>query len=226
MTVTFYPDLIQGSDEWLAARCGVLTASTIGKLITPSTLKVASNDTSRALTETLVAERISGHVEYVHPTWDMQRGTFDEPAARDLYAQHYAPVEEVGFATRDIGGYTLGASPDGLVGDDGGIEIKSRRGNSQLRTILSDTVPSSNMAQIQCLLLVLDREWWDYISYAEGWPLYVKRVHPDPRWQNALRDALASFEKRAAEMMTAFTAARRGPVAPRTPQFIDADIRL
>lgn len=87
MNVTIYHELEQGTDEWLAARCGILTASTIGHLITPKTVKVASNEVSRGFTATLVAERITGYVEPVIPTRDMERGTLDEPYARDAYRE-------------------------------------------------------------------------------------------------------------------------------------------
>ncbi|WP_193510449.1 lambda exonuclease family protein [Cryobacterium sp. BB736] len=212
-------DVEQGSDEWVAARCGILTASQVGKLITP-TLKVADNDTSRGVTETLVAERITGRVDYVHPSFDMQRGTLDEPLARDLYAEHYAPVREIGFAVREFNGYKLGASPDGLVGDAGGLEIKSRRPKTQLKTILVDKVPLEHIAQIQACLLVLDREWWDYCSYAGGWPLFVKRVYADQRWHAAILYALDAFEENAARMIDAYKTATHGaPVAPYIDHF-------
>jgi len=219
MSLQIFAELEQGEADWLQARCGIITASVIGKLITPK-LQVADNDTSRGVTETLVAERISGLVDYVHPSADMQRGTLDEPYARDLYSEHYAPVTEVGFATREIDGHKLGASPDGLVGTVGGIEIKSRRPKTHLRTILNDEVPAENMAQIQTLLLVLERDWWDYVSYAGGYPLYVKRVHPDPRWQTAIRDALDRFEENAARMIDAYRKATVGaPIAPHIDHF-------
>ena len=93
---TIYRDLEQGTDEWLAARCGILTASTIGQLITPKTIKVANNDYSRALTASLVAERVTGYVEPIVPSRDMERGTLDEPYARDAYAKFTGvEVEEV-----------------------------------------------------------------------------------------------------------------------------------
>ena len=104
MSLEIFPELEQGSPEWLAARCGLLTASTIGKLITPK-LQVADNETSRGLTLTLAAERITGHVEYVHPTFDMQRGTDEEPIARAVYAEHFGPVEEIGFLTCEFDGF-------------------------------------------------------------------------------------------------------------------------
>jgi hypothetical protein len=221
MTLEIFPDLVQASDEWLAARCGILTASQIGKLITP-TMKVADNETSRGLTATIVAERITGHVEYVHPSADMQRGTLDEPYARDLYAAQHGPVEEIGFAVETFAGHKLGASPDGLIGSDGGIEIKSRSPKAQLRTILSDEIPAENMAQIQACMLVTGRIWWEYVSYAGGWPLYVKRVHADPDWQTVILAALETFEANAAEMIATYTTVTVGkPVAPRIDHFLE-----
>lgn len=227
MTIKIYTDLEQGSPEWLQARCGILTASVIGKLITP-TLKVADNDTSRGVVETLVAERISQYVEYVHPSMDMQRGSLDEPLARALYSeQENVPVREIGFAVRELNGHKLGASPDGLIGENGGLEIKSRRGKIQLKTILSDTVPAENMAQIQTCMLVLDRDWWEYCSYAGGWPLHLIRVHRDPAWQAVIRDALYAFEEKAAVMIDAYNARTGGkPVAPRVDHFAEMEIAL
>ena len=193
MTLTIYDQLEQGTPEWLEARRGIVTASTVGKLLT-STGKVASNETARTLTDTLITERITGRVEPVFPTRDMERGTILEPFARDLYAQHYAPVTEIGFARLDEEFYTLGASPDGLVGPDGGIEIKCPRPRTHLATLRTEKVPAQYMAQIQACMHVLDRDWWDFISYAPGLPLFVKRVHRDEAWCEAIRKACENFQ--------------------------------
>jgi hypothetical protein len=131
----------------------------------------------------------------------MERGTLDEPYARDKYAEHHAPVTELGFMVRDDWGFRIGYSPDGLVGDDGLIEIKSRRQKKHLATILADEVPLENMAQCQTGLLVSGRDWIDYVSYCGGMPLYVKRLLPDPKWQAAILEAVASFEDNAALMI-------------------------
>lgn len=210
MTLTTYAELEQGSESWLAARCGLLTASTIGKLITPTTLKVADNETSRGLTMTLAAERITGHVDFVYPTADMQRGTDDEPYARDAYAEHFAPVEQVGFMVRDFGRYKIGYSPDGLVGETGLIEIKSRRPKEHLKTVLKGLPPLENMAQMHAGMLVSGREWCDYISYSAGLPLWVKRVYPDTRWVNAITTAAETFEINVANIVNNFTTATHG----------------
>jgi len=163
----------------------------------PPVFRVSSTDYSRALTLALVAERITGYVEPVQVSRDMERGTLDEPYARDVYSERYAPAHEVGFMVRDFGWGRIGFSPDGLVGDDGLIEIKSRRQKKHLATILANEVPLENMAQIQTGLLVSGRDWLDYVSYCGGMPLYVKRVLPDSRWFEAIQDAARIFEDTA-----------------------------
>ena len=225
MTLTTYTELTQGTDEWLAARCGIVTASVVGQLITPKTVKPAANDYSRALAVTLTAERITGHVEPVHENSDMLRGTLDEPFARDKYAEHFAPVDEVGFMVRDDWGFRIGYSPDGLVGEDGLIEIKSRRQKKHLSTILADEVPLENMAQCQAGLLVSGREWLDYVSFCSGMPLYVKRVEPDPKWFAAILEAVAAFEAASAEMVSRYTTATKNlPPTERLDHFAEMSI--
>lgn len=199
MTLTIL-DVEQGSDAWHDARRGIITASVIGKFITAKTLKPANNDTSRAMTAQLVAERITGWTEESYANAAMQRGTFDEPYARDEYSKHYAPVTECGFMVRTFGTHKIGYSPDGLVGEDGLLEIKSRDPKIQLATILDDVVPLENLAQIQTGLLVSGRSWCDYVSYRGGMPLYVKRVFPDTGWRVAILEALETFENNAAEL--------------------------
>lgn len=209
MTLHIYEDLEQGTDEWLAARAGIVTASVVGKLVT-STLKVANNETSRGLTATLVSERITGHVEYVHPSAAMTRGTLDEPYARDVYSERYAPATQLGFMVRDFGAYKIGYSPDGVIGDDGLLEIKSRAQKIQLATFLDDEVPAENMAQLQTGLLVSGHDWIDYMSYTGGMPPYVKRVYPDPAWFDVIHAAAAHLEVVAAEMLDKYLAATEG----------------
>jgi hypothetical protein len=221
MTLIEYPDLIQGSDEWVAARRGIVTASVVGQLITTKTIKPASNEASRALTRHLVAERITGWTE---PTWisaDMERGNRDEPIARDLYSEHYAEVTELGFMVRDYGEFRIGYSPDGLVGSDGLIEVKSRRQKNQLATVLADSVPLDNMAQLQCGLLVSGRRWCDYVSFSGGMALWRKRVYREPKWLDAIIDAVGRFEDIAAAMIATYTAAVAG--LPMTERVLDLE---
>lgn len=218
MTVTTYNTLEQGSEEWLAARCGLVTASTVGKLLT-ATGKVAENDISRGFTISLIAERITKHVEQGYVSDDMFRGILEEPLARNAYAKHRrVEVAEVGFITKCFhDDFTLGYSPDGLVGDDGLIEIKSRRQKKHVQTILADEVPPENMPQLQAGLLVTGRAWIDYCSYSGGLPLWIKRVEPNEKWFAAISDAAEKFELTAAEMVAKYQAAVVGlPVMERT----------
>ena len=203
MSLKFYRDLIQGTDEWHAARCGMVTASVAGKLLT-STLKVADNESSRGVVLTLAAERITGYVDPTYCGSSMERGHEDEPYARDTYSEHVAPVDEAGFMVRDFGDYRIGYSPDGLVSVDGQIEVKSRLQKIHLRAILEDRVPAENYAQIQCGLLVSGRDWCDYVSFCGGMPLYVKRVYPDPMWFAAILAAVETFEANVADILARY----------------------
>ena len=195
MTITYHRDLDQGSDAWLAIRCGMLTASEMKHIITP-TLMIAENDKKRTHFNELLAQRITGYVEPQYISDDMLRGQQDEIDARALYAEHYAPVEECGFVTNDEWGFTLGCSPDGLVGDDGMIECKSRRQRFQVDTILDGVMPSDYLMQVQTAMLVTGRAWCDFVSYSGGLPMVTIRVHADDEIQGAIVKAATLFESR------------------------------
>lgn len=218
------PDLIQGTDEWHAQRRGLVTASVVGQLVTTKTLKPAANETSRGLTALLVAERITGHTDPTYLSDDMIRGIEDEPRAREKYSEHHAPVRETGFMVRDDWGYRIGYSPDGVVNNDGLIEIKSRRQKVHLATVLADEVPAENVAQLQCGLLVSGRDWIDYVSYCGGMPLYVKRVYPDPRWAEAIVAAVEQFERTAEQMVSDYL--ERVDGLPTTERIDHYDVEL
>lgn len=222
MTLHTYLDLEQRSPEWYEARCGIVTASVVGRLITPAKLETASNEGSRALTATLVAERITGVVD---PTWkslDMMRGAYEEMFAAEAYSEHHAPVTPCGFMSRDDWGFSIGYSPDGLVGDDGLIEVKCPRSKGHLLTILADEVPPEYMAQIQAALLVSGRDWCDYVSFVGGMPLWRKRVTPDPDWAEAIVSAVATLEGHAKQMCAKYRAAVRG--LPMTERVLDLEV--
>jgi len=223
MTLHEYPNIDQGTEEWHDLRRGMVTASSVGRLLT-STGRVADNDYSRALTMQLVAERITGWTEPTFITSDMWRGIDDEPRARDKYSETYAPVTEVGYLVRDDWGWSLGYSPDGLVGDDGLIEVKSRKPKKHLQTILADEVPAENMAQLQCGLLVSGRAWIDYLSYCGGMPMYRKRVYPDSRWFAAIEEAVDTFEANAARMVADYETATVG--LPSTERVLELEMSL
>lgn len=209
MTIQVHKDVVQGSDEWFALRCGVLTASEMDKCITP-TLKIADNDDTRSHVFELLAQRINKYVEPSYVSDDMMRGHEEEVLARIAYSDKYAPVEDVGFVTNDKFGFILGCSPDGFVGDDGLIECKSRKQKYQLETILSKGMPSNKkincMLQIQTALLVTERKWCDFISYHGGMPMVTYRILPDFEMQEAIVRAATAFEDKIKEKLAEYNA--------------------
>lgn len=223
MSLHQYPDLEQRSDEWFAARRGIVTASVVSQLLTP-TLKVADNETSRALTATLAIERINGWSEETRLTDDMWRGVEHEPIARDLYSEHHAPASEFGFMRREEDGWTLGLSPDGVVDDIGLIEIKCPRAKAHFHTILTDRVPSQYTAQCQAALLVSGRAWLDYVSFHSGMPLKVIRVYPDPDWFDAIEAACRRFEESVDNLISEYTDAVEG--LPMTERVLEEEMTL
>lgn len=197
--IKYHTELIQGSDEWFAARCGLLTAGSMKLILTPS-LKQASNDKERSHVYEMAAQRITQFVEASYINDDMLRGQEDEVSARILYAERYAPVEDMGLITNNKWGFTLAYSPDGMVGDNGLIEVKSRRQKFQVETLVravpGQSVPNDYILQIQTGLLVSERDWCDFISYSGGMPMCVIRVFPDEKMQDAILEAAGAFEAR------------------------------
>jgi hypothetical protein len=210
MTTTYHNEIVQGTDEWHAARCGILTASQVKLILTP-TLKVANNEKTRAHVYELAAQRISQYTEPSYIGDDMLRGMEDEYLARALYSATYAPVAEVGFVTNEDHGFVLGYSPDGLVGDDGLIEIKSRKQKLQVQTIAAGEVPDEHVMQLQAGLLATGRAWIDYISYSSGLPMATIRVYPDADIQAAIISAGIGFEAQVQAVVDAFFAAVANP---------------
>lgn len=225
MTITYHEDLVQGSDEWLQARCGLLTASEFSLLLTPKTLKSADNPKSRAHCWEIAAQRITGYVEPHYISDAMLRGHEDEILARAAYDKHFAEVREVGFVTNSKWGFTLGCSPDGLVGDDGMIECKSRGQKFQVQTIVehyeSGAIPEDYILQVQGQMLVTGRKWCDLISYSGGLPMATMRVEADSTVQDAILEAASRFELRINEIVADYHAAIEG-----TPNMIPTERRV
>ena len=206
MGIKYYSSVTQGSDEWLALRRGLISSSEISLLLTP-TLKVAANDKSRAHIYELLAQRISGYTEPHYISNDMLRGQEDEILARALYAEK-TPVQECGFITNDEWGFTLGYSPDGLIGEDGLLECKSRRQKYQIQTITEHvpvgTIPEEYVLQVQTGLLVTKRKWIDFVSYSGGLPMVVIRVYPNAEIQEAIIKAAKNAEEQIADKMATY----------------------
>lgn len=212
MSVTIHRELLQGTDEWLAARCGMITASTM-RLIVPASItngkegKPRNNANIRMHLYELAAQRVSGHVEASFISDDMLRGMTDEEHALKIYEDNFTDavfdggITRVGFITNDKWGFQIGYSPDALVGPDGAVEVKSRCQKYQVETILKDEVPGEFVAQLQTGLMVSEREWIDFVSYCPGLPYWIKRVYPDKDMQEDILFIAEHTEKKIKEMV-------------------------
>jgi|GEM_PF-493138 len=213
-TITYHEDVMQGTEEWLALRRGVLTASEMKLIVTPG-LKIADNDKGRAHVFEIAAQRVTENVEPHYVGDDMLRGHDDECDAVCKYITEIAPVQIAGFITNDSLGFTIGYSPDGLVGDEGLIECKSRRQKYQFQTAIecvkSNTIPAEYMIQIQTGLLVTGRKWCDFLSYCGGMHMIVIRVYPDFRIQAAIVAAARAFETKVQNMVDDYYALIESP---------------
>lgn len=217
MTIKYHNDFEQGSEDWFAARCGLLTASEMKLIITPKTLAYAQNDKERCHLYELLAQRINKYVEPHYIGDEMLRGHADEVRAKIAYNEKYEAVTECGFITNDFYGFTLGYSPDALVGEYGLIECKSRRQKYQVETIISNSVPTEHLIQTQTGLLVSERRWCDYISYCGGMPMFVLRVYPDEKIGEAILNCAGEFEKRLAAKLKEYNERLADPTARFTP---------
>lgn len=216
MTLTILDQLEQGTDEWLQARCGIVTASTMHNLVTPGG-KVSESEAASTFIRQLAAERITGHPEITYPTRPMQRGTLLEPFARDDYAKNAnVNVKEIGFMRSDTDVYTIGFSPDGLIGDDGLLEIKCPSPKEHIKTIMLGGVPPQYYMQVQTGLFVSGRKWLDFVSYCPGMHTFVRRIEPDDETFAAIASAAVRAEKviRSITQVHDNIAARRDYPAP------------
>lgn len=227
MTLTTY-DVEQRSEKWHDLRRGLITASAIGKLITTKTLQPANNDFSRGVITTLAGERITDHTEDSFVSGPMLRGVIEEPYAVDMYEKvKGVKVESCGFMVRELdGGAKVGFSPDGLVGESGFIEVKSRAPKKHIETVLEGVVPIENRAQIETGFFVSGRAWCDYISFSSAMPFYTIRCYPDPKWQDAISETVDKAEAQIVAKVAAFKRATEGlPIAERVQVYSD-EIRV
>jgi hypothetical protein len=175
-------EMEQGTQEWLEARLGCPSGSGFSKLITASGTPSSS---AESYINDLIAELITGESTPFHVTEWMQRGTELEPFARMNYElETDREVTEVGFCMHDI--LRCGVSPDGLIGDDGGIEIKCPKPSTHVKYLRNGKLPSEYKAQVMGCLWITGREWWDFMSYHPQMPNLLIRVHRDEEYINQL----------------------------------------
>lgn len=199
-------DVAQNTDEWLKLRLGKVTASRVADVIAKTK---TGYSTSRAnYMAQLIAERLTGTVAESYTNAAMQRGIEVEPDARAAYIFHAdADVIQVGFVEHPTIPMT-GASPDGLVGDDGLVEIKCPLTATHLDTLLGEPIPTKYITQMMWQLACTDRKWCDFVSFdprlPEAMRLFVYRVTREDaliaNLENSVREFLAETEKKVSDL--------------------------
>jgi len=173
----------QGSPEWLAARAGRVTASRVADIMRKTSQGKVSAKRQTYLGE-IVAERLSGQPIETFTSKAMQWGKDVEEESRRTYAfMHGVEVQQIGFAVH--GKIEMaGASPDGLIGDDGLIETKSPESKTHIESLLGAPIDPDYVTQMQWQMAVTGRKWCDWISYDPRFPpemqMHVRRVVRDP----------------------------------------------
>ncbi len=181
----------QGTPEWITARLGVLTASEMDNLVSPEG-KVRTGQGPDSYLCRKVCEKFFGFPIGGGGSFATEQGTILETEARPWYSFTYdADVATPGFCLTEDG--RVGCSPDGLVGDEGGLEIKCFQPEHSLEVLLKNTVPKDYVMQVQTSLWVTQRKWWDFVSYSRQFPAVVIRVFPNSSHQESITKAVAQF---------------------------------
>ncbi len=182
-------ECVQHSTEWDEVKRGIPSSSKFEKIITPTGKPSAS---AIKYARTLAAERISGFSELSYHSKAMEEGNRREEESRLVYAMlKEVEVRQVGFCLSDCGRY--GCSPDGLVGEDGLIELKNRTGGVAIEHLLENELPPLVIPQVQGQLLVSGRSFCDYVSYYPGLPTLIIRVERDEVFLSKLEKELIAF---------------------------------
>jgi len=183
----------QRSEEWFQARLGKVTASRVADVL--AKIKSGESASRRNYKIQLVSERLTGEKQETYVNQAMQDGIDREQFARDRYVQEHGEVEEVGFVKHPT--LEAGASPDGMVGDDGILEIKCPMGSTHTETLMTQDIPSKYVPQVQFQLLVTGRKWCDFVSYNPMFPenlqVFVRRVFSNKEYQKELEDEVKQF---------------------------------
>lgn len=175
----------QGSEEWFKLRVGLPTASRFADVMAGGEGK-----TRAKLLYELAAEIVTGEPGESFQSQAMARGKEMEEKARVEYAfRKNVELRRIGFARNG----RKGASPDSLVGADGGVEFKTRRGDLMVETLLKGDSGSAFAAQIQGNMWVLERAWWDLAIFWPGLPQHVTRFKRDDRYIARMSDSVDQF---------------------------------
>ena len=190
-----YRNIEQRSEAWHNARCGRVTASRVADIIAKT--KTGYSASRENYLAQLVCERMTGKPTESFTNAAMLHGTETEPFARAAYeAAKDVLVEEVGFVVHPTI-EDAGASPDGLVGLFGLVEIKCPNTATHIQTLLDQKVPEKYNIQMQWQMACTGRQWCDFVSFdprmAEGLQLFIKRVEYDPLYVAQLEKEVINF---------------------------------
>ena len=202
----------QRTTEWHTARLGKVTASRVADVIAKT--KTGYGASRANLMADLIVERLTGQPASTFTNAHMEWGTEQEPHARAAYSARTGElVEEVGFIDhpRIV---NSGASPDGLVGDDGLVEFKCPATATHLDTLLAGEVPSKYIPQMQWQMACTNRAWCDFVSYDPRLPehlrMFVKRVPRDDTYIATLETEVTKFLAELEEKLTQLQELNRG----------------
>jgi putative phage-type endonuclease len=185
----------QGTEAWFNIRIGKVTASRVADVLAKT--KTGYSTTRDNYMAQLVCERLTGQKGESFTNAAMQHGIETEAYARAAYEARYdVLVDEVGFVSHPTIEMS-GASPDGLVGDDGLIEIKCPNTATHIETLLSESVPNKYYTQMQFQLSCTGRKWCDFVSFDNRLPtelqMFVKRVPRDDMYIKLIEDEIVKF---------------------------------
>lgn len=191
----------QGTDAWLRERAGKVTASRIADLMAMT--KTGPGASRKNYMAQLITERLTGEPTPSFTSAAMEWGTATEPQARDAYRfLTFATVEETGFVTHPHIP-EAGASPDGLVGADGLIEIKAPNTATHLETLESEKIPDKYIKQMQWQMACTSRQWCDFMSFDPRLPepmqSIIIRVDRDDDAIAQIEEAVRAFLAELAE---------------------------
>jgi hypothetical protein len=184
----------QGTTDWYRVRRGIVTASEIDALVTPEWKPRRGEGVKTYLCQKIAELLTPMEIDEsgAAPSWAADQGHILETLAIPWFEfETGLAVERVGFCLSDDG--RLGCSPDGLVGDDAGIETKCPQPQWQVRYLLDQTVPKQYLAQIHASMLVTGRESWWFVSYSQDLPKLCIQVARDEAIQTKLREAIDPF---------------------------------
>ena len=183
-------DVIQGSPEWFKARCGIPTASNFDRIVD---IKGNVSKQREKYLYQLAGERITKTTEEPYQSDAMKRGKKTEDEARKFYEiVKGKKVNQVGLCVTE-GRFIYGASPDGVIGKEGLIEIKCPSISTHVSYLIKGVFPLDYFQQLQGQLLVTGRNWVDFISYYPAVKPLIVRVKPDKRFLLILKNELENF---------------------------------